>query len=373
LAEALIIDIFCVAVMSILLLSISLQKIESDETTRRFSVLAHAIIAFLISDFFSNVAEGNSSLRVLGFIANLLSFITIDCIIVAFSLYLTTLTGTVQDKWRWVLNPAVFFSYLRILVTLILAATGNLFVMDANGCYQGRQLSVIPYIFTAAILVMLLMVALNNRRHFTRRQLGVVVVYLFLPIPGMVIEMVTDLYSLTAVSLTLSVLLIYVLVQVSAIENSRIRETVLEEISSTDLLTYLNNRRAYYKRFASLEPEECLGVLFCDINGLKRTNDTLGHAEGDKLIVRFADLLASAFNPKDVFRISGDEFVVLVPGISQEVFAVQCRDFAETVKENGSLAALGSAYGTGCCIEQLVSVAESAMYEDKRKNGVTRG
>ena len=59
--------------------------------------------------------------------------------------------------------------------------------------------------------------------------------------------------------------------------------------------------------------------MVADIDGLKRCNDTLGHAAGDALIKETARVLTESFRAEDIIaRIGGDEFAVLLPGVDLE-------------------------------------------------------
>ena len=77
-----------------------------------------------------------------------------------------------------------------------------------------------------------------------------------------------------------------------------------------------------------------LAVVVCDINGLKHVNDTLGHAAGDKLIKDGSDLLCEHFKNGSVFRIGGDEFVVLLVGKGYETREESMRDLNRQVEAN---------------------------------------
>ena len=83
-------------------------------------------------------------------------------------------------------------------------------------------------------------------------------------------------------------------------------------------------------------PVPC-GVGFADLNGLKYVNDTFGHEYGDKVLVRLAEVMKQYFPEDQIYRISGDEFIVLCLEIEQEMFL----NLAETLnnrlkqEENG--------------------------------------
>ena len=89
-----------------------------------------------------------------------------------------------------------------------------------------------------------------------------------------------------------------------------------------DVLTDVYNRRYLEEVFKNLSMDRRshpITVLLADVDGLKRTNDTLGHATGDQLIVAAAQRLSSRCRPSDVIgRWGGDEFIVILPKTSAE-------------------------------------------------------
>lgn len=65
----------------------------------------------------------------------------------------------------------------------------------------------------------------------------------------------------------------------------------LENMSYKDQLTKLGNRFAMEKYINEIDAEKSIGVVYCDITGLKRVNDSMGHEAGDQLILRACDSL----------------------------------------------------------------------------------
>ena len=90
-------------------------------------------------------------------------------------------------------------------------------------------------------------------------------------------------------------------------------------ISNTDELTRCFNRHAYEERINNLDLREEWIYISMDLNNLKHTNDSLGHAAGDELIGAAADCMRESFgNYGNVYRIGGDEFVVIITGNTKE-------------------------------------------------------
>jgi diguanylate cyclase (GGDEF)-like protein len=98
--------------------------------------------------------------------------------------------------------------------------------------------------------------------------------------------------------------------------SDRIRhEHELTHISLHDAMTGLKNRRAYIEDVRKIERERTcpVSIAFLDINGLKITNDAFGHEAGDTLLKKTTEHILSVIrDPHVVYRIGGDEFLVLM-------------------------------------------------------------
>ncbi len=95
----------------------------------------------------------------------------------------------------------------------------------------------------------------------------------------------------------------------------------LNQLSFYDTLTGIKNRHSYRKELKRIEGENLssLGVAYIDITGLSKINEAKGTRYGDELIKRMARLLTEIFDEK-VFRVGGDEFVVLEENLDEVVF-----------------------------------------------------
>lgn len=143
----------------------------------------------------------------------------------------------------------------------------------------------------------------------------------------------------------------------------------LEKLSMYDQLTGLGNRHAMKEYQSSLSDKESLGVLYCDVMGLKYVNDTLGHQEGDQLLMRVCECLNRQFGDYALFRIGGDEFLGLCPGICRKELEHRLTLLDQDMEENDARMALGYVwepqYSGG--FEHLLIESDRRMYEDKRR------
>lgn len=152
----------------------------------------------------------------------------------------------------------------------------------------------------------------------------------------------------------------------------------LENMSYKDALTKLGNRFLVEKFVKRLDKNKCIGAVYCDITGLKNVNDTQGHEAGDKLILRATDCLKKIFSDYGIFRIGGDEFLVLCPEITEDDLYKKTEQLKECSKKSNSLMAVGAAWRENFYegLDKLLTESEHNMYIDKseyyRKAGIER-
>ena len=147
----------------------------------------------------------------------------------------------------------------------------------------------------------------------------------------------------------------------------------LKIMGSIDMLTGVLNRNEMNERVDQIVAGEDhiknLGIVFADINGLKRVNDDQGHFAGDRLLKRAASILQEVFADCDVFRAGGDEYMIIVPDTGEDMLREMC------AKVRTSDLGFGTAcFATGYCyvedskdIRQALHVADERMYADKEK------
>ena len=152
-----------------------------------------------------------------------------------------------------------------------------------------------------------------------------------------------------------------------------LRGLYLQRMSEIDDMTQLYNKNKYLKMVKETYPKvDKVGVVFWDVNGLKATNDTLGHVMGDKLIASIADSIRGFTNDKcRAYRIGGDEFILICEGENELKMNEIANEWKKKVEELNLTseiplsAAIGYAAGEGKNIGAVIKLADDRMYANK--------
>lgn len=142
----------------------------------------------------------------------------------------------------------------------------------------------------------------------------------------------------------------------------------LEAMSYHDQLTGALNRHAMTRTLDRLRNKNIrVGLIYCDLMGLKQINDTMGHEEGDSLIQDAYRFLLERGQGSAVFRLGGDEFIVLCENIERRQFdeilrSISCQEADDKVRM-----AVGYAWREGSDIDfsEMLLRADEDMYRDK--------
>ena len=144
----------------------------------------------------------------------------------------------------------------------------------------------------------------------------------------------------------------------------------LERLSYKDLLTHTYNRNKYNIDIEQMEENvpQSLGVVYVDLNGLKRANDERGHYYGDYMLRELGNLLNESFE-KRVYRVGGDEFVVLLADYQKEKFEGRVEKFRQCVQEEETFGvSVGAIWEEqDVDVQMVIKAADKLMYDDKRR------
>ncbi|MEG3768267.1 putative bifunctional diguanylate cyclase/phosphodiesterase [Alteromonas sp. 14N.309.X.WAT.G.H12] len=169
--------------------------------------------------------------------------------------------------------------------------------------------------------------------------------------------------------------------------NSHLEETVQQRtkevtrLSNLDPLTLLMNRTGFLKQLA-LCVEKCknhnttVALLFIDLDGFKQVNDSLGHAIGDQVLVKVADILKQHAPKHSLARWGGDEFIMIIEDVSSDTAMLAAsairQDIADPMTIDKNEINLDATIGIALCPEhgddpqRLIQEADLTMYYEKR-------
>lgn len=152
----------------------------------------------------------------------------------------------------------------------------------------------------------------------------------------------------------------------------------LKEMSYYDQLTQIGNRYAMGEYIGRLQKEQSLGIVYCDVTGLKQTNDQKGHGAGDKLLTDSCDCLKKNFGEYGLFRIGGDELLAICAGIKEVTLWQGIEQLKRDLQDKSIYMAIGCIWEKDALrgVEKLIVEAEKRMYKDKaayyKKYGLDR-
>ena len=162
----------------------------------------------------------------------------------------------------------------------------------------------------------------------------------------------------------------------SKVIKERLEKEKLIYTSNTDELTRCFNRRAYENDIKELKLSDEWVYISVDLNGLKRANDSYGHAAGDELICAAADCMRDSFHKYGkVYRIGGDEFAVIITENTDQFHDVlRSFDFNVANWHGEFVDSMTVSYGWVFSTErnwdsvyEISKVADARMYESKER------
>ncbi len=171
-------------------------------------------------------------------------------------------------------------------------------------------------------------------------------------------------------------------IYIFSFERNRIRE-IMVALSLTDELTKLYNRRGFWlladeQVRLALRNKRGFWLIMMDVDGLKKINDTLGHPEGDRALVRTAQFLQATFRKSDIVsRIGGDEFAVAALDAGPQTLSTLLSHLQEQLKKQNTsrehfyplAISTGTAYfdpANPVSFEDLMAAADKELYAQKK-------
>ena len=147
----------------------------------------------------------------------------------------------------------------------------------------------------------------------------------------------------------------------------------LNDMAYIDALTGIGNRLTLRRDYDSYQGHE-VSVVMLDLNDFKLINDTRGHEEGDRILQEVGKLLSDTFGKEHCYRYGGDEFLVIVPDISDSEFNEKLESLKQnkpaiddTAKAGFSIGFVRGTLTDSDMLRNMISKADEKMYESKRE------
>lgn len=212
--------------------------------------------------------------------------------------------------------------------------------------------------FVCALYLLALLYVSTLRFHGKHRRDGLVFVLCVVIIVATVVtEMLIDRNDLLNIVCEICAMINYIF--------------IISVNSSKDPLTNLYDRRTYYEDISKYE-NLINGIVQIDMNELKHLNDNYGHEAGDVALIKLSKIFESAINQSSMclYRLSGDEFLILMYQGKKEELEATISQIKKDVKETNYSVAIGSFYyekDDNVTFQYALKRAEMFMYEDKER------
>ena len=248
--------------------------------------------------------------------------------------------------------------YIPIMLNAALCFTsifsGIIFFISSNNQYERGPLFIVPFFTTVGYLIYII-AGLNKNKLTSRR----VERYFLLSIIGLlmvmlILEIVFSFNFLLWDVSCLGTVMYYLLLNIYQ--------------SIVDPLTGAYNRQMYMKTLEKLSTRRTGIIGLADINNFKEVNDKFGHDVGDQYLITFVEVLNRNFGSiAELYRIGGDEFIMIAQKADVKKFEGSLRGAREEAKEHQIQFACGyKVCVPGVEVYETLKEADQMMYEDKK-------
>lgn len=239
-------------------------------------------------------------------------------------------------------------SFISMYVPLVF------YIHDENSYWRG-PLFILPFAVTVVYMLLLIFLPSARQRKARSRERQFLVLVVLLIGLAMCMELYLKMSFLMWDVAAISLMLYYLFLNIT--------------FFTMDGLTGCYNRLAYTRVLLEYTDKKPCHLTIMDLNGLKKVNDTKGHQEGDRLLASFADILTKhTGNVSDLYRIGGDEFVLLTKPKNIEAYKAGMESARNEAVAKGVSFADGEAiYEPSDNMEEVMALADERMYKRKKE------
>lgn len=312
------------------------------EAECRYRQFLFAVMFYYFSDIFWGVLY-EAGLSALAFIDTTFYFLSM-----AFTVfYWTHFVVTYLNKDNLFKKVLIFSGWL-ILGTQVLILVINIFkpisfYFDENHLYHPLPFRYLTLVMQIILFTLSAIYALSvsihsdgpeSKRHRTVALSGIIMTFFVL------LQTLDAFLPFYAMGCLLATCTIHTFIYRDKIEERSREIGNMRRIAYIDSLTGVKNKMAYTEAVAELERRvrdgimSAYGVAIFDLNYLKYVNDNMGHEMGDKYIKEACSQICKWFQHSPVYRIGGDEFVVLLKGVDYDNREMILKDFNDDVHRN---------------------------------------
>lgn len=290
---------------------------------RSFIVLAIACVAgwtsLLMNSHSQNYVLLHAFIKSLDYI-----FFPYVCVTVA-----DMLNFTKYRKWIMIVIIA------NAVFELVSIFTGWSFYIDEGFCYQSGSLHFVYHIAIYTSIFYLLLALFNYGRSFKKENRFSLITILSILIVAVVLQ---EAFSIRVMFAGVAPTIILLFIHINEFSQLKMDEELefKNQLLSLDSLTGLGSRFSFNKELEKIKKnniDDDFVAITIDINGLKITNDTFGHAEGDKIICATGDIIKEVFGKYgSSYRVGGDEYIIFANIDKKEIKGL-CKNFNKKIKE----------------------------------------
>lgn len=353
----------------------SFRQFESRQSWRLYQSAIVLIMLFVTFDLIWKLMESHvlPNRPPLPYLVNSLYFLCSVFCSTTWFFFTESEMGTDVVRMRYLRLIAAFPAAMMLILLIISYFNGCMFFFDAQGAYVRGPLFLLSFLVPCLYLILSIIRPLSRafrkENYAIRRNFLNLAWFSMITVIASILQILVPGSPLPCVGITLAIVLVFV--------NSQ------ELLVSLDPLTKLRNRY-HMVRYISSKMEHpqadlSLFLVMLDVDDFKRINDTFGHVEGDRALVRVADVLREASMVFNCFvgRYGGDEFVMVIETPRDEDITEICDFIQRQLDEESQRLKTGYqlrvSYGMAKWNQSLryvpdfIALADEALYHMKRK------